>query len=397
MALQVRQMSLSDIKPFDNNPRFNNEAVILVAKSIQNFGFGVPIQVDKNNIIICGHTRFEAAKKIGLEKVPVIVRDDLTDEQVKAYRIADNKTAEYAQWDMNKLQVEVNELDNQGFDITSLGFFNEDLERILNGDMLADTPENDNTTGLSDADKVDDEELKTTDSKTGSIYQLGNHLLLCGNYTNAEHLNLLFNDLNDKKINLTFFDTLDFSDKDLSSFVSSVFQVYSDCVDNGAPYYLFANPKNEYKIRECISHYDFVQSSTLVFSQNKFITSFADYLQKHIAILYGWKNGSAHPWYGKHDDTTTTLQTWKQTNKHEMPLDMIRYFIHNSSKRHDLILDFTGNFGAVLMASEQTTRCCYCAESSNGKCDKIRSRWAKFVYGAECNWKEATPCIRTIS
>lgn len=113
---------VSELIPYINNPRNNDKAVDAVASSIKNFGFKVPIVVDSNNEIINGHTRFKAAQKLGLETVPVIVADDLTPEQVKAFRLADNKVGEIATWDEDALSVELEELENLNFDMSEFGF-----------------------------------------------------------------------------------------------------------------------------------------------------------------------------------------------------------------------------------------------------------------------------------
>ena len=105
--MQIEELELSDITPYEKNPRKNDEAVKYVAESIKQFGFKVPIVIDKNNVIVCGHTRYKAAKKLKLKKVPCVMADDLTDEQIKAYRLADNKTGEFAEWDLDILNLEL--------------------------------------------------------------------------------------------------------------------------------------------------------------------------------------------------------------------------------------------------------------------------------------------------
>ena len=108
--MTIKEMKMSDLKPYENNPRRNDNAVDAVAKSIEEFGFKVPIIIDKGNVIVAGHTRLKAAQKLGLEKIPCIVADDLTPEQIKAFRLADNKTAELADWDFEKLDEELKSL-----------------------------------------------------------------------------------------------------------------------------------------------------------------------------------------------------------------------------------------------------------------------------------------------
>lgn len=119
--MNIVNIPLSEIIPYENNPRNNDTAVAYVANSIKEFGFKSPIVLDKDNVIVCGHTRARAAEKLGLETVPCIIADDLTDEQVKAYRLADNKTAEYAEWDFTALQAELDEL-SIDFDMSDFGF-----------------------------------------------------------------------------------------------------------------------------------------------------------------------------------------------------------------------------------------------------------------------------------
>src|SRR5699024_8068268 len=125
--LNIEYMGLNEIKPYENNPRFNDEAVEKVAESIKAFGFKVPVIVDMNNVLIAGHTRIKASEKIGLKEIPVIRATDLTEEQVKAYRLADNKVAEFSEWDYGMLEQELNEI----LDINMTDFGFDDLESEL--------------------------------------------------------------------------------------------------------------------------------------------------------------------------------------------------------------------------------------------------------------------------
>lgn len=124
--MTIKEIKTSELKEYENNPRINDNAVDKVAESIKEFGFKVPIVIDKDNVIIAGHTRLKASKKLGLEKVPCIVADDLTEEQAKAFRLADNKTAELAEWDMEKLEHELQEITN--IDMSAFGFTDEQEE-----------------------------------------------------------------------------------------------------------------------------------------------------------------------------------------------------------------------------------------------------------------------------
>ena len=132
--MQICNIKITDIIPYDKNPRLNDGAVEAVANSIKEFGWRAPIVVDKDMVIICGHTRLKAAIQLGLEEVPVHIADNLTPEQVQAYRIADNRTGEIAEWDYSLLPVELKELQDSDFDLSLLGFDADELDKLLNGE-----------------------------------------------------------------------------------------------------------------------------------------------------------------------------------------------------------------------------------------------------------------------
>lgn len=124
--MHIKELSIDDLTPYENNPRKNDDAVKYVAESIKQFGFKVPIIVDKNNVIVAGHTRHKAAKELGMKTVPCIIADDLTDEQIKAFRIADNKVAEFAEWDFDLLNGELEDIGD--IDMADFGLELEPLE-----------------------------------------------------------------------------------------------------------------------------------------------------------------------------------------------------------------------------------------------------------------------------
>ena len=131
--MEIIEVNIEDLKPYEHNPRHNDDAVAAVAKSIEEFGFKVPIIIDKDNVIVCGHTRMKAAMVLGLEKVPCIIADDLSEEQIKAFRLADNKVAELATWDMEALEKELSELDEMDldFDMSDFGFEPSEIGGVL--------------------------------------------------------------------------------------------------------------------------------------------------------------------------------------------------------------------------------------------------------------------------
>lgn len=164
-----------ELIPYVNNPRNNDQAVDAVASSIKNFGFKVPIVIDSKNEIINGHTRLKAAKKLGIEEVPVIVADDLTEDQIKAFRIADNKVAELADWDEELLLAELDMIE------MDMGQFNIDMSELDLDDSSEEVVE----------DEFDDTPPEEPQAKYGDIYQLGRHRLMCGDSTSVEDVEKL--------------------------------------------------------------------------------------------------------------------------------------------------------------------------------------------------------------
>lgn len=162
--MKTREIKITELKPYENNPRHNDAAVDKVSESIKQFGFKVPIVVDKDLVIVCGHTRLKAAEKLGLEKVPCVVADDLTEDQIKAFRLADNKTAEFAEWDVDKLVEELDELTN--FDMTAFGF---DMEQLAT-EMISAAP---NNKGEVDLDDYTDDKFECTCPRCGFQFNRG--------------------------------------------------------------------------------------------------------------------------------------------------------------------------------------------------------------------------------
>ena len=162
--MQIKEIEISKIIPYENNPRNNDEAVDKVANSIKEFGFKQPIVLDKDNVIVIGHTRLKASEQLGLEKVPCLYADDLTDDQIKALRLADNKTGEIATWDFEKLDLEIEGIE---LDLEPFGFEFDDEPTEIVEDEVPDIPEE-------------------PTSKYGDIYQLGEHTLMCGSATEID-------------------------------------------------------------------------------------------------------------------------------------------------------------------------------------------------------------------
>ena len=179
MKIELRK--LSDIKPYPGNPRQNDAAIDAVAESIRQFGFRQPIVVDTEGVIVCGHTRYKAALKLGLTEVPVHVATDLTSEQIKAYRIADNKTADLAVWDYELLPIELSALQGMDFDLELLGFSKDELAMIFDPGVKD---------GLTDPDEVPEPPDEAI-TQPGDLWILGDHRLLCGDSSKPEDVDRL--------------------------------------------------------------------------------------------------------------------------------------------------------------------------------------------------------------
>ncbi|HOQ06024.1 MAG: DNA methyltransferase [Anaerohalosphaeraceae bacterium] len=178
----IELRGIETLRPYEHNPRLNDGAVDAVADSLQEFGFRQPIVVDSDGVIVCGHTRYKAALKLGLAKVPVHVAKDLTPEQIRAYRIADNKTADLAEWNYEILPIELSELMEAGFDMSLLAFDEKELTQLLNAAEVKQ--------GNCDPDQIPDPPDEPI-TQSGDLWVLGNHRLLCGDAGSQEDLDRL--------------------------------------------------------------------------------------------------------------------------------------------------------------------------------------------------------------
>lgn len=169
----IESVKIKDIKPYENNPRINEESAKLVANSIKEFGFKVPLVLDKDNIIVCGHTRYKAANILNLKEVPCVMATDLTEEQIKAYRLADNKVAEFSEWDMDLLELEMDDILN--IDMLEFGFESEEEQEEIKEEKELEEPP------------------AVPYSKQQDIWILGKHRLMCGSSTEILDINKLLN------------------------------------------------------------------------------------------------------------------------------------------------------------------------------------------------------------
>ena len=376
--MQLIYKKLQDINPYENNPRKNDEAVKYVAESIKEFGFKVPIVVDRDNVIVAGHTRWKAAKSLKIKEVPCIIADDLSDEQIKAYRLADNKVSEFAEWDFDLLNLELNELIN--FDMSTFGFEFDD-------DEFEEEIEEDNFS-------VDDafEEIEEPQSKLGDIYKLGNHRLMCGDSTKEEDVAKL---MNDKKADMVFTDPpynvayeggskkreMIKNDK-IDDFYNFLYDVYVNCFEymkNGSPIYICHSELERVNFTKAFEDAGFKMSSVIIWAKNNSTFSMnKDYKQKHEPIIYGWKQGANHTWTG--GNCEHTLWEINRPSKSELhptmkPIELVARSLTNSSHENALVYEPFGGSGSTLIACEQLNRKCYTMELDPKYVDVIIKRW----------------------
>lgn len=379
--MQIIDKKLAELKPYENNPRNNDEAVECVANSIKEFGFKVPIVIDKDGVIVAGHTRLKSAERLGLETVPCIVADDLTPEQVKAFRLADNKVGELATWDFEKLDIELSGITD--IDMADFGFENIEIEDEAEPDIIEDEPP-EPTSGEPKA-------------KRGDVYRLGRHRLMCGDSTKQEDVDKLMNGV---KADLVFTDppykvetkggckggigkALRKQGNDIE-FISNFepinfLNILPYAFDNNMNAYVFCNKEllPDYLNWARENKYSF---NVLVWKKPNAIP-IADSHRPDIEYLLLfrknaiWNNGLKDVSYSR------CLEFSRETGLHPTmkPIKLITNEMQISSNENSNVLDLFGGSGSTLIACEQLNRKCYMMELEPHYVDVIIERWENFT------------------
>lgn len=397
--MNIVNVKIAEVTPYANNPRNNDAAVESVAKSIEKFGFIGAIILNKDKVIINGHTRVKACKKLGMETIPAIIVDHLTKEQEDALRIADNKTGEIAEWNEDLLRAELKALEEAGFGIEDLGFDNSELEALLEGDVSVSVGETDPNAAP--------EVPEVAVSRPGEVYVLGEHRLVCGDSTKAEDVDRVCREgeadmwLTDPPYNVAYegsngltIQNDSMEDVKFREFLRTAFGHAEKTLKPGAPFYIFHADSEGYNFRGACHDIGLRVRQCLVWKKNALVLGRQDYQWIHEPCLYGWKEGGPHPWYA--DRSQTTVMEFNKPKKNDVhptmkPVEMLVYLLQNSSKRGDVVLDTFGGSGSTLIACEQTGRICKTVELDPRYCDAIRRRWAEFKHGEGCDWAKLTP------
>lgn len=380
-------IDINQLKPWDKNPRKNDHAVSEVKQSIERFGFSSPIIARKSdNVIIAGHTRWKAAKEIGLKEVPVRFMDlDVVDSQLLA--IADNKLNERADWDDDLLEQVLQDL--AGEDLSGIGFDDNELQDII--DKISDTePKEEN----EDLPELEEE----VHSKEGEIYELGPHRLLCGDSTKKENWDLL---LDGEKVDMIFTDppygvsyigktadkmTIqndDLTGDNLYLFLKDCFNCLYENLKAGGVIYVACppSPNLKYYFEKPLLELNVVRHS-LVWVKQTFVLGRSDYNYQHEDILYGWKEGAAHYFIDDHSKSTTLHYDKPSRNPIHptmKPIELIEELIKNSSRRKEIIADSFGGSGSTLIAADKQNRYARLIELDPKYCDAIRRRWTRYA------------------
>ena len=374
--LNIVYKKISELKEYEKNPRKNDKAVEAVANSIQSFGFKVPIIIEPDGTIVAGHTRVKASKKLGIDEVPCIIASDLSPDQLKAFRIADNKTAELADWDLDLL---VEELKGIEMDMEQFGF--DDLEKLLDRDVLED--------------EFEEELPEVAYSKKGDVFVFGKHRLMCGDSTKSEDveklrdgalMDMIFTDppynvdyegqdgmkiQNDKQ-----------SDEDFYNFLLSAFKNMYDSLKPGGPIYVCHADSEGVNFRNAFKNAGFKLAECLIWVKNSLVLGRQDYHWRHEPILYGWKEGSSH--YFINDRSQDTVWEYNKPKVNDLhptmkPLELVGRAIKNSSKNGDKVLDLFGGSGSTMIAAEQIGRVAYLMELDEKYTDVIVKRMIRFI------------------
>ena len=370
--MKIETADINTIKPYENNPRkLKDSAIDKVAMSLKEYGFRQPIVVDKDRIIVVGHTRYRASKKLGFKEVPITIADNLTPEQINAYRIADNRTAEESEWDSELLKMEIKDLEDKDFKLDLLGF-NEDQ---LN-DMLFEEKQ-----GLTDEDEVP-EAPEEPISKLGDIWKLGNHRVMCGDSTFIDNIDLI---TKKEKIDMVFTDppyNIDYqgvkdkrkikNDKmDDESFVDFLTSSLLGC----ETMYVCCSWQYAHLFREAMTKIARKPKAMIIWDKINPAQHLDKYFKQHEIIYYYGDFGGQKTLRGDVWNLKRKKNTLHPTMK---PVELITMALEDQKDKKTVYDGFLGS-GSTIIACEKMDRICYGMELDPKYCDVIIKRWENFT------------------
>ncbi|MBM3518444.1 MAG: DNA methylase N-4 [Alphaproteobacteria bacterium] len=381
--MDVISLPIEQLIPYARNPRRNDDAVATVAGSLAEFGWRQPIVVDESMTIVVGHTRYLAAKRLGMSAVPVHVARGLSPAQVKAYRLMDNRSHENAEWDDPLLKLELEDLKLEGLDLALTGFEESELAKLLDEALGGDAADQ--------APEPPDDPV----SRPGDLWICGEHRVLCGDATVLSDVETL---LGGELADMTFSDlpyNVNYanSPKDklrgkhrpiLNDNLGTEFGtfLYDACVNiltvtKGAVYICMSSSELD-TLQKAFRDAGGKWSTFIVWAKNTFTLGRADYQRQYEPILYGWKEGTDRFWCGARDQGDVWF--FDKPHKNDLhptmkPVALVERVIRNSSKSRDVVLDPFGGSSTTMIAAERAGRRARIIELDPRYVDVIVRRW----------------------
>ena len=381
----------SRLLPYARNPRKNDHVVDQMAAAITEFGFRIPIIAKSTGEVVDGHLRLKAALRLGLETVPVILADDLTPAQIKAFRILANRSATWADWDEDLLRLELEELKLDDFDLALTGFDADELLEIMAGEETT-------SEGNTDEDAAPEVPV-TSVSKPGDVWIMGQHRLLCGDSTDATSYDTL---LGNERVAMIFQDppyNVDYANTAKDKLRGTNRPILNDNLGDGFQDFLLAAFKpalarcnGAVYVAMSSSELDTLQaafraaggkwSTFIIWAKNTFTLGRSDYQRQYEPILYGWPEGATRHWCGDRDQGDVWHFNKPRVNDLHptmKPVELVERAIRNSSRPGDVVLDPFGGSGTTLIAAEKSGRQARLIELDPKYVDVIVRRWQEYA------------------
>lgn len=391
---EMRMVSTSKLIPYVNNARTHSqEQVNKLRGSLREFGFINPVIIDADYNVIAGHGRLMAAKEEGIEEVPCVLVDYLSEAQKKAYILADNRYAQDAGWDEELLRLEIESLEGMDFDVSLTGF---------NEDEIADLFADSEGTGAEDDDfDLSDALEQAAFVERGDVWVVGRHRLMCGDATSPEDVATL---MDGKKANLIITDppyNVAFESSDGLSikndkmendkfyeFLLAAFKNMAEHLEKGGSAYVFHADTEGLNFRKAFIDAGFHLSGCCIWVKNSLVLGRSDYQWQHEPVLYGFLQNGKHYWSKNAGRSQTTIWNFDKPKKNKnhptsKPLDLLAYPIGNSSQENAIVIDTFGGSGSTLMTCEQTNRICHTMELDEKYASVILRRYVEDTDDAE--------------
>lgn len=378
---EMQLIATEKLIPYVNNARTHSaEQINKLRSSLREFGFINPVIIDRDLNVIAGHGRIEAAKAESISEVPCVFADYLTEAQKKAYILADNRMAMDAGWDEELLRVEIEALQAESFDVDLTGFDESEIADLFETDSEV----------KDDGFDVGAELEKPPVTKSGDLWLLGNHRLICGDSTREETYTLL---MDGKKANLVVTDPPynvnyegsagkikndNMENGKFYQFLLDAFTCMEKVMENDASIYVFHADTEGLNFRKAFADAGFYLSGTCIWKKQSLVLGRSPYQWQHEPVLFGWKKKGRHQWYtGRKESTIWEFDKPKKNGDHPTmkPVPLVAYPIKNSSMSNCIVLDPFGGSGSTLIACEQTDRVCHTIELDEKFCDVIVKRF----------------------